>query len=131
METMSLPSLPQRKLDSHKGDYGKVLIIAGSETMIGAPALVALGALRTGSGLVRIAAPKEIIPAVLTICPYATAFAWSTSKIKELLQFAEQHDVLAVGPGLGTSAAVKRLILELIERHAGPMVFDADALNTL
>ncbi len=99
--------------------------------MIGAPALVALAALRTGSGLVRIAAPKEIIPAILTICPYATAFAWSSTKIKDLLAFADEHDVLAVGPGLGTSPAVKRLILELIERHPGPMVFDADALNTL
>jgi hydroxyethylthiazole kinase-like uncharacterized protein yjeF len=131
METIPLPTLPTRKADSHKGDYGKVLVIAGSETMIGAPALVALAALRTGSGLVRIAAPKEIIPAVLTLCPYATAFAWSSTKIKDLLAFADEHDVLAVGPGLGTSPAVKRLILELIERHSGPMVFDADALNTL
>jgi NAD(P)H-hydrate repair Nnr-like enzyme with NAD(P)H-hydrate dehydratase domain len=131
METTPLPTLPQRKADSHKGDYGKVLVIAGSETMIGAPALVALAALRTGSGLVRIAAPKEIIPAILTICPHATAFPWSSTKIKDLLEFADEHDVLAVGPGLGTSAVVKRLILELIERHSGPMVFDADALNTL
>jgi NAD(P)H-hydrate epimerase len=131
METLSLPSLPVRKPDSHKGDYGKVLVIAGSETMIGAPAMVALGALRTGSGLVRIAAPKEIIPAVLSICPYATAFAWTSTKLKELLAFADEHDVLAVGPGLGTSAGVKRLILELLERHHGPMVFDADALNVL
>jgi len=131
METIPLPSLPARKPDSHKGDYGKILVIAGSETMIGAPALVALAALRSGSGLVRIAAPKEIIPAILTICPYATAFAWSSTKIKDLLAFADEHDVLAVGPGLGTSPAVKRLILELLERHHGPMVFDADALNTL
>src|ERR1051325_346345 len=131
METIPLPTLPVRPADSHKGDYGKVLVIAGSETMIGAPALVALAAFRTGSGLVRIAAPKEIIPSVLTICPYATAFAWSATKIKDLLTFADEHDVLAVGPGLGNSASVKRLILELIERHHGPMVFDADALNVL
>ena len=131
METIPLPTLPLRKADSHKGDYGKVLVIAGSDTMIGAAALVALAALRTGSGLVRIAAPKEIIPAILTICPYATAFAWSATKIKDLLTFAEEHDALAVGPGLGTTPAVKRLVLELIERHHGPMVFDADALNVL
>lgn len=131
METIPLPTLPLRKADSHKGDYGKVLVIAGSDTMIGAAALVALAALRTGSGLVRIAAPKEIIPAILTICPFATAFAWSATKIKDLLAFAEEHDALAVGPGLGTAPAVKRLVLELIERHHGPMVFDADALNVL
>ncbi|MCL2647817.1 MAG: NAD(P)H-hydrate dehydratase [Phycisphaerales bacterium] len=131
METVPLPTLPPRKADSHKGDYGKVLVIAGSETMIGAPGLTALGALRAGSGLVRIATPKEIIPAVLTICPYATAFPWAATRIKELLQFADQHDALAVGPGLGTSPGVKRLVLELIERHHGPMVLDADALNVL
>lgn len=131
METIPLPRLPARSADTHKGDYGKVLVIAGSETMIGAPALVALAALRAGSGLVRIAAPKEIIPAILTICPHATAFPWSTSRIKDLLAFAEEHDALAVGPGLGTSPAVKRLVLELVEKHHGPMVLDADALNVL
>src|SRR4051812_8252939 len=131
MDTIPLPRLPVRTADTHKGDYGKVLVIAGSENMIGAPALVALGALRAGSGLVRIAVPKEIVPAVLTICPQATAFAWSTTKIKELLAFADEHDALVVGPGLGTSAAVKRLVLELVEKHHGPMVLDADALNVL
>src|SRR5271170_2154017 len=110
METTPLPTLPQRKADSHKGDYGKVLVIAGSETMIGAPAMVALAALRTGSGLCRIAAPKEIIPAILTICPYATAFPLAARDTKPLLDFADQHDVLAVGPGLGMSPAIKRLI---------------------
>jgi NAD(P)H-hydrate repair Nnr-like enzyme with NAD(P)H-hydrate dehydratase domain len=131
MQTLPVPKLPARKPDSHKGDYGKVLVIAGSETMIGAPAMVALAALRTGSGLVRIATSKDIIPAVLTICPYATAFAWASTKNKELLAFADEHDVLAVGPGLGQSPGVKRLIIELLERHPGPMVLDADALNAL
>src|SRR3954469_11846067 len=134
METIPSPPpfrLPSRQADSHKGDYGKVLVIAGSENMIGAPALVANAALRTGSGLVRIAAPKEIIPYVLPLAPCATAFPWAATKIKDLLAFADEHDVLAVGPGLGNSAAVKRLVLELVERHHGPMVFDADALNVL
>jgi ADP-dependent NAD(P)H-hydrate dehydratase len=131
METISLPTLPLRKADSHKGDYGKVLVIAGSETMIGAPAIVGLAALRTGSGLVRIATSKDILPHVLTICPYATGFAWTSTRIKELLTFAEEHDALAVGPGLGQSPSTKRLVLELLERHRGPMVLDADALNAL
>ena len=131
METFELPKLPARRPDSHKGDYGKILVIAGSETMIGAAGIVALSALRTGSGLVRFAASKDLIPTILTICPLATGFIWSGTKTKELVEFAEQHDVLAVGPGLGTSPGVKRLILELLERHPGPMVFDADALNVL
>ena len=131
METIALPTLSARRSDSHKGDFGKVLVIAGSETMIGAPALVALAALRTGSGLVRIATPKDILPHVLTICPGATGYALAGTKSKELLEFADQQDVLAVGPGLGTTPAIKRLVLELLERHPGPMVFDADALNIL
>ena len=131
MELLDLPTIPPRKPETHKGDCGRVLIIAGSETMIGAPAIVALAALRTGAGLVRIAAPKDLIPPIIKLCPLATGFAWTATRIKDLLAFADEHDALAVGPGLGTSPGVKRLVLELLERHPGPMVFDADALNTL
>jgi NAD(P)H-hydrate epimerase len=131
METIGLASLAPRHPDCHKGDVGKILVIAGSETMIGAAAIVGLAAYRTGSGLVRIATSKEILPAVLSICPTATGYAWSGTKLKDLLSVAEEHDVLAVGPGLGQATAVKRMVMELIERHHGPMVLDADALNVL
>jgi NAD(P)H-hydrate epimerase len=131
MSNIELPTLAARAADSHKGDYGKVLVIAGSETMIGAPALTGLAALRSGAGLVRLALPKDIIPAVLTVCPYATAFAWQGTRLREIMDFAEEHDVLAVGPGLGVSAATRRLLIELLERHPGPLVLDADALNTI
>jgi NAD(P)H-hydrate repair Nnr-like enzyme with NAD(P)H-hydrate dehydratase domain len=131
METIELPVISARRLDSHKGDFGKVLVIAGSEAMIGAPALVAMGAFRAGSGLVRIATSKDVLGQVISICPMATGYALSGTKVKELLEFADQHDVLAVGPGLGVTPVTKRIVLELIERHQGPMVFDADALNIL
>ncbi len=131
MEMISLPSVAPRQADSHKGDYGKVLVIAGSETMIGAPAIVATAACRAGAGLVRIAAPKDILPQIIAMCPSATGFAFSGTKMKELLSFAEEHDCLAVGPGLGQSPTIRRLIIELLERHHGPMVLDADALNAL
>lgn len=131
MNTEQFPTLSVRAADSHKGDFGKVLVIAGSETMIGAPAITALAALRTGAGLVRIATPKDIIPAVLTICPYATGFAWQGTRLRELLDFADEHNVLAVGPGLGVTTTTRRLLNDLLEKHLGPMVLDADALNTL
>lgn len=131
MSNLLLPTMSTRAADSHKGDYGKILVIAGSETMIGAPAITALAALRAGAGLVRLALPKDLIPAVLTICPYATAFAFQASRPKDLLEYAEEHDVLAIGPGLGNTPATRRLIGELLERHRGPMVLDADALNAL
>jgi NAD(P)H-hydrate repair Nnr-like enzyme with NAD(P)H-hydrate dehydratase domain len=131
METIELPRVPRRRVDSHKGDYGKVLIIGGSETMIGAPALAALAACRSGAGLCRIATPKEILPFALTICPSATGFALHARDLKGLLEFADRHDAVAVGPGFGNSAASRRVVLELLERHSGPLVLDADALNIL
>lgn len=131
MDTFSFQQISPRKADSHKGDYGKVLVIAGSETMIGAPAIVAQAACRAGAGLVRVAAPKDILPQIISLCPSATGFAFSGAKIKELLAFADEHDCLAVGPGLGQSPTIRRLIIELLERHRGPMVLDADALNAL
>ncbi len=131
MEKIEKPKLPVRSEDAHKGDFGRVLIIGGSETMVGAPALAALGAARTGAGLVRVAVPKEILPAVITLCPTATGFALSSRDVKGLISFADEHDAVVVGPGLGQSPTVKRIVLDLLERHAGPLVLDADALNAI
>src|SRR5580658_895438 len=131
METIELPHISRRREDSHKGDYGKVLIIGGGEHMIGAPALAALAALRAGSGLCRIATVKEALPFVLTICPCATGYPINARDMKGLLEFADKHDAVAVGPGLGLGPTTRRIILDLLERHSGPLVFDADALNTL
>ena len=61
-----LPKLPQRKTDSHKGDFGKVLVIAGSVGMSGAAAIAAKSALRSGAGLVNLAVPKSILPIIPT-----------------------------------------------------------------
>ncbi len=131
METIELPKLTSRRLDSHKGDYGKVLIIAGSENMIGAPALAALAAFRAGAGMVRIAAARELLPHILTICPTATGFPINPRDTKSLVAFADQHDSVAIGPGMGVNPLTRRIVLELLERHHRPMVLDADALNTL
>ncbi len=131
METIELPVMTPRRSEAYKGDFGKVLVIAGSDCMIGAPALVATGAMRTGSGLCRIATVKDILPQVLAICPVATGYIINPRDMKSLVEFADHHDAVAVGPGLGTSATTKKIVLELLERHRGPIVLDADALNTL
>ena len=131
MDTLPSPGSRRDPLTRIRGITAKFWSSQAPRPMSRPCVLAALAALRTGSGLVRIAAPKEIIPAVLTLCPYATAIAWSATKIKDVLAFAEEHDALAVGPGLGGGSAVKRLVLELLERHHGPMVLDADALNVL
>lgn len=131
METIDLPVMTPRRSEAYKGDFGKVLVIAGSDCMIGAPAMVATGAMRTGSGLCRIATVKDILPQVLAICPVATGYIINPRDMKSLVEFADHHDAVAVGPGLGTSATTKKIVLELLERHRGPIVLDADALNTL
>ncbi len=131
MQKIDLPMLPARKSDSHKGNYGKVLIIGGSETMPAAPAISGLAACRTGAGLCRIATVKEALPIALMLCPSATGFVLSSRDTKALLDFADEHDALAVGPGLGQSPLAKKIVLELLARHSGPMVLDADALNIL
>ena len=131
METIELPGMTPRRLEAYKGDFGKVLVIAGSDCMIGAPALVATGAMRTGAGLCRIAAIKDILPHILAICPVATGFMINPRDMKSLVEFADHHDAVAVGPGMGVNTTTKKIVLELLERHRGPMVLDADALNTL
>jgi NAD(P)H-hydrate epimerase len=131
METVDLPGMTPRQAEAHKGDFGKVLVIAGSEGMIGAPAMVATGAMRTGTGLCRIATFKDILAPVLTLCPVATGYIINPRDIKSLVEFADLHDAVAIGPGLGISANNKKIMLELLEKHRGPMIVDADALNIL
>ena len=148
--TRALPKLPKRRRDGHKGDYGRVLVIGGSRGMIGAPALVANAALRSGAGLVTIACPKSIQPAVATLCPCATSIALAEtisglidpSRAFEQLRreglFEEQTapSVLAAGPGLGQgNRQFSRGLLALIGAFGDgprvPAVLDADALNAM
>ena len=131
METIELPGMTPRRSEAYKGDFGKVLVIAGSDCMLGAPALVATGAMRAGAGLCRIAAIKDILPHILEICPVATGFMINPRDMKSLVEFADHHDAVAIGPGMGVNTTTKKIVLELLERHRGPMVLDADALNTL
>ena len=70
-----IPKLKPRAVDGHKGDYGKICIIAGSVGMSGAAALAGRAALRAGAGLVRVATPKSVLPIVATIEPSFTTIA--------------------------------------------------------
>ena len=110
-----LPRPARRAPDSNKGNYGKVLVVAGSRGMSGAAVLSGSGALRGGAGLVTVAVPEEILPIVASSNPcYLTAALpqdkegklVSSSQINELTQ---ANDVAAVGPGLGRSAEVTKL----------------------
>ncbi|MFH1369399.1 MAG: NAD(P)H-hydrate dehydratase [Elusimicrobiota bacterium] len=131
-----------RNKDSHKGDYGHVLIIAGSRGMPGAPVLCAGGALRCGAGLVTVAVPegqyeiiaKRIRPeGMLLPLPETSEGRISVSALLKINEFIEKRKISAIviGPGMGAGLDTKKLILKLISSFSIPVVIDADGLNSL
>jgi NAD(P)H-hydrate epimerase len=126
-----LPQLAPRPLEGHKGMFGRVLVVGGSEGMIGAPALAGTAALRSGAGLVVLAVSRSIVAAVLTITPELIALALGSSASEQkLLEAAEKADSLVIGPGLGQMPKAADRLQHLI-RLDKAMVVDADALNLL
>lgn len=122
--------LPRRKRDSHKGDYGKVLIVAGSQGYTGAPVFAARGALRSGAGLVYLGVPGEVYPIVAGRCSSAMPFPLAQD-LEQVVERARGCDVVLAGPGLGRSPWARQLIFRLVEEVEGPLVLDADGLNAL
>lgn len=122
--------LKKRSPNSHKGDYGRILIIAGSQGMMGAAILCAKAALRTGSGLVTISAPEELIPIAQIGIPEATCIARDINKELSADALAK-YDAIAIGPGIGTDGHTEEMMHHVLEVYAGPLVLDADALNIL
>jgi NAD(P)H-hydrate epimerase len=127
--------VPARAADSHKGDFGRVLVVAGSTGRTGAAHLAAQGALRSGAGLVTVATPRSCQPVVAAMAPeYMTepldetpAGTVDFAALDRVLDIAA--DVIAVGPGLGQSPATAAFVHALLERAGVPLVLDADALN--
>jgi hydroxyethylthiazole kinase-like uncharacterized protein yjeF len=115
--------LPARKRSAHKGDFGHLLIVAGSESYTGAPVLAAHAAARAGAGLVTLAVPKDIYPIIAGKCP--------PEVMPRPLDDLPEHDALAIGPGLGQKPETQKLIWRLLSTSAVPTVVDADALNAL
>lgn len=129
-----IPSPPPRPVEAHKGTFGTVIVVGGCATMIGAPAICARAALRTGVGLVKAACPAEVLPHVLTIEPSATGIALGGDLGDALAQIdladPDKKAVLAVGPGLGQDAERGELVIALLAGER-PVVLDADGLNLL
>ena len=133
-----LPKLKARTVDGHKGTFGKVLIIGGSIGFSGAPALAGKAALRSGSGLVRIAVPRSIQPIISTLDPCYTTMGLAEDKgqlsskaVMELAKHMPDNDVVALGPGVGTGLGVKDVLLSLIAVEGLKLIIDADGLNVL
>ncbi len=125
----TLPPLPKRPKDGHKGLFGRVLIIGGQTEMIGAPAFAGAAALRSGAGLVQIAAPASILANCLSICPELIGLSLP-APLKKWTEAAQAADAIVIGPGLGQSAMARKY-LEFILKRDKPVVVDADALNLL
>ncbi len=135
----SLPPLPSRPLDGHKGTFGTALVVGGSRGMSGAISLTGSAALVAGAGLTRLFVPEAILETVAgfareytTIPGACDEFGRLKSAASEaILREASGATAVAVGPGFGRSAEATRLVVELFFELEGPAVFDADALNAL
>lgn len=132
------PALPRRDRNAHKGDFGRVYILAGSVGLTGAPALAAAGALRSGAGLVKVGVPQSAYPAVaaklLCAMPHPLAEkngAVSGDALGSILKTCRGMDGVLIGPGWGSSGDAPRVARGVVEWVDAPLVVDADGLNAL
>ena len=128
------PRMLYREKDSHKHDFGRLLIVAGCESMPGAALLATGAALHSGCGLVMLHSTPRTLLAAAAACPSAMLSENSGTHFNTMPEKMERYTALAVGPGLGwspgTMNALIDLLCEAIERGI-PSVLDADALNIL
>ncbi len=130
-------NFPRRRADSHKGDFGHTLVIAGSPGYTGAAYLASQAAARSGSGLVTLAVPESIhaiLAAKLTevmVWPFAdTGNGFLSMRARrELLRFAVKCNAFAIGPGLSQNKETACLVRNLVEKIDGAIVLDADGIN--
>ncbi len=116
-----------RAVDAHKGSFGNVLMVGGSAGKVGAVAMAAMAAMRTGAGLVTVAAPAEVLPLVAGFAPEMMTMPLEADA-RELL---ERKTVVAIGPGFGTGDAEAKALRRLLQTGTASAVIDADALNLL
>lgn len=131
--------LPVRPRFSHKGDFGRVLLVCGSVGFTGAAALAARAALRTGAGLITVATPRQvwhIVAAKLDepmVMPMAEdkAGRLSLQAAPALAQLLAKADACLIGPGLGRSEELDALVAALVGEARCPVVLDADGINAM
>lgn len=130
--------LPERRNDTHKGDYGKILLLCGSKGCTGAAALAAMGALRSGAGLVYLAVPESIyaIEAVKLTEPVISSLPdqngmYAAKAADQVIELLSGKDAVLIGPGIGKSTGTERIVRTVLEIFDGPVVLDADGINVL
>ena len=131
-----LSALPDRDINAHKGNFGKVLLLCGSLGYSGAAALASMGALRTGAGLVYLGVPKCIyeIEAIKLTEPIIFPLddhngMLSESSLPAIISMLPRMDAVLIGPGLGVSDNTEKIVCEVLRRFDGPVVLDADGIN--
>jgi len=138
IELLTRPAMRElitpRSADTHKGDFGRVLIVAGSPGKTGAAHLAASGCLRSGAGLVTVVTPAASQPILAAMAPeYMTEpIQWSADgldpdEVERVLELA--RDIVAIGPGLGQGRGTREFVRQLVDRATMPLVVDADGLN--
>ena len=125
--------LPERPERSNKATFGKLLCAAGSYCMSGAAYLAAKAAYRTGAGLVKVLTPEENRMIIQSSLPEALISVYNSSCFDEQAvgKAVKWADVVAIGPGIGTSETAEKLLLTVLRNSVNPMVIDADGLNIL
>ncbi len=124
-----------RDPEAHKGEFGRVLIVAGSMGRSGAAHLAAMAALRSGAGLVTVATPRSVQPILAAMAPEYMTLGLPEDEDGQLTEEGLERvldtaaDVIAVGPGLGTGPRVRAFVHGIVGRAGVPLVLDADALN--
>lgn len=131
--------LPQRPARAHKGDFGRLLVVAGSTEYPGAAMLTALGAMRAGAGVVRVAVAESVAARLAGVVPELTWMVLdeeapgliAPSGWRRVTTDAGGYDAVVIGPGLGRQPATQRRTRNLIAALRVPAVIDADGLNAL
>lgn len=130
--------LPTRSVDAHKGSFGKILLLCGSRGYTGAAALAAMGALRSGAGLVYLAVPESIyaIEAVKLTEPviypvFDENGMYAPSSVEKILSIAQGKNAILIGSGMGQSAGTLAATKAVLENYPGPVVLDADGINVM
>jgi ADP-dependent NAD(P)H-hydrate dehydratase / NAD(P)H-hydrate epimerase len=134
------PLLAPRAPDAHKGTYGHAIVVGGSYGKAGAAAMAGIAALRSGAGLVTVATARSTLPMVAGFAPELmtealaetdagtiSARAFEQRRLDGLVQ---DKQVIVIGPGLGLHLDTAELVRTAVERYRGPIVLDADGLNS-
>lgn len=131
LTTADLKVLPQRVADSHKGTYGKVLVIAGSCDCAGAAILSAKSALKSGCGMVMVYTHKDNRNIISTAFPEALVSGYEEFEVGKLQKNIEWADSIVLGPGMGVDNISKSIVEYVLENSKCPIVIDADGINIM